>query len=175
MNFYIASSFSLIDRVEAVVAALEARGHEVPVKWWTRLHLKQRFQALEPDAFYAEPECEYAFLRDMKGIHEADAVILVADDEPRPYCGANVEVGIAIGIGRPVFSLGRLQNSAMYWPVKRCRDLNEILATVEGPPKQPDPRDCPSYPCPTPEQAKGCWDCQCDFCPDPSHQKEAAP
>lgn len=29
-------------------------------------------------------------------------------------------------------------------------------------------RDCPSYPCPTPEQAKDCNDCPCDYCPKPS-------
>lgn len=132
MKFYLASSFSLARNLDVLSTALELRGHTVAVKWWERLHLKRKFQDLEPDEFYAEPECEYAFMRDMMGIHEADAVILVADDEPRPYCGANVEVGIAIGVGRPVFSIGRLQNSAMYWPVKRCRDLAEVLAIAEG-------------------------------------------
>jgi len=132
MKFYIASSFSLIDRVEAVVAALEVRGHEVPVKWWTRLHLKQRFQALEPDAFYAEPECEYAFMTDMMGIQDSDALVMVASDEVRSYDGASFEMGYAAGIGRPIFLLGRLKNSVVYWPVKRCKDLNEILNIVEG-------------------------------------------
>ena len=33
--------------------------------------------------------------------------------------------------------------------------------------------DCPSYPCPTPEQAKGCNDCRCECCPNPDKCKEA--
>ena len=131
MKLYIASSFSLIGKVEKLTAILEAEGHEITVKWWTRLHLKQKFQVLEPEEFYAEPECEYAFMRDMKGIHEADALIMVASDEPRSYNGANVEIGMAIGIGRPVFSLGRLTNSAMYWPIKRCTSTDELLSIIK--------------------------------------------
>ena len=32
--------------------------------------------------------------------------------------------------------------------------------------------DCSCYPCPTPEQAKGCEDCQCDECPNPDKCKK---
>ena len=127
MKFYIASSFSLIKQVEFYCDALEREGHEVTVKWWKRLSLKKQFQILSPDAFYAEPECKYAFERDLQGIKEADALLFVAASEPRSYNGANVEVGIAFGLGKPVFSLGTLTNSAMYWGITRCVTIHEVL------------------------------------------------
>lgn len=34
-------------------------------------------------------------------------------------------------------------------------------------------QECPSHPCPTPDQAKGCYDCQCEFCPNPDKRREA--
>lgn len=142
MKLYLASSFSLTDRVEQVAAALEAEGHEIAVRWWDRtfnvegegqVHtqvLKKRYNDMPPDAFYARPECEYAFLTDMQGIQESGALVMVATDEPRDYAGASVEIGYAIGVGRPVFLLGRLKNSAMYWPLCRCKDLPDLLSRL---------------------------------------------
>ena len=132
MKFYLASSFSLIPKVESVCKILETEGHEVTVKWWERLALKKKFQVLEPDDFYAEPECRFAFTRDFKGIAEADALIFVADEEPRSYNGANIEVGIAYGFGVPVYSLGRLTNSAMYLGVARFETVEDILDHLES-------------------------------------------
>ncbi len=127
MKFYLASSFSLIDKVEHVCKILEEEGHEIVVKWWERLALKKKFQVLDPYEFYAEPECKFAFERDLEGIKESDALIFIAADRQRSYNGANVEVGIAFGLGKPVYSIGRLTNSAMYWGVQRAVCIEEIL------------------------------------------------
>lgn len=127
MKFYLASSFSLIDHVDYICNALETEGHEVTVKWWKRIELKNKFQVLEPDDFYDEPECRFAFTRDFKGIAEADALIMIAAKEPRSYNGANIEIGIAYGLGKPVFSLGNLTNSALYLGVTRCKTIEDIL------------------------------------------------
>lgn len=130
MKFYLASSFSLIKKVEFVCQVLENEGHQVTVKRWERLGLKKQFEVLSPDDFYAEPECKYAFERDLEGIKESDALIFIAANHPRSYNGANVEVGMAFGLGKPVFSLGILTNSAMYWGVKRCVTVHDILQEI---------------------------------------------
>jgi len=139
MKIYIASSFSLTARVTRVAAALELLGHEVTVKWWNRtfdvegegqIHtqtLKKRYNDLPPDVFYAKPTCSEAYHADYAGIHEADALLLVADDEPRPFNGANVELGMALAWGKPCFSIGSLQNSVMYSPVIRCGYIGEVM------------------------------------------------
>jgi len=127
MKIYIASSFSLREKVEHVCGVLEDAGHEILVKWWTRFKLKQKFKVLEPDDFYAEPECEYAFNRDLQGIRDCGAVVFVASDEMRPYCGASVEIGMAFALDKPVYSIGIFQNSAMYLKIIQCNSINEIM------------------------------------------------
>ena len=132
MKLYVASSFSLLPKIEKVVQRLEEAGHEVLVKWWTRIGLKKQFMILTPDEFYAEPECGYAFNRDYHGIKECDALIFVAADEPRSYNGGNVEIGMAFGMEKPVYCIGPLVNSAMYWGVKRCNSIDEVLVHLNG-------------------------------------------
>jgi nucleoside 2-deoxyribosyltransferase len=130
MKVYIASSFSLIPKIEMVAAILETYEIEITVKWWKRIQLKMEFAKLSPEEFYAHPECKFAFERDYMGIQEADAVVLVADETPRRYNGANVEVGIAYALGKPVFSFGALENSAMYYKVKRCDNTDILLGEL---------------------------------------------
>jgi len=127
VKIYIASSFSLIDKIERVVAALEEAGHEIMVKWWTRYDLKKKFEVLDPDEFYAEAECAYAYERDFNGVMLSDVLLFVADDEPRYYTGANVELGIALGNSIRCMSIGALRNSALYYNVYRAKDMDDVL------------------------------------------------
>ena len=131
VKIYIASSFSLIPRIEEVVKVLEDAGHEIMVKWWTRYDLKKKFEVLDPDDFYAEPECAYAYERDFNGVMECDVLLFVADDKPRYYTGANVELGIALGNTIRCMSVGRLRNSALYYNVYRAKDMDDVLYTLE--------------------------------------------
>lgn len=131
MKVYIASSFSLIPRVEEACRLLEEAGHVVLVKWWTRLELKKQFEVLSPEDFYDEPECSYAYHRDFDGVMECDVLLFVASDEPRYYTGANVELGIALGNKKFCMSVGRLRNSALYWGVYRCRNMDDVLGMLE--------------------------------------------
>jgi len=130
MKIYIASSFSLIHKIEQIVEILEKAGHEITVKWWTRYDLKKQFEVLEPDDFYEEPECANAYERDFNGVMECNVLLFVADDEPRYYTGANVELGIALGNSIRCMSIGRLRNSALYWNVYRAKDMDDVLETL---------------------------------------------
>ena len=129
MKFYLASDFYHIHVVRAVCNALQERGHTVTVKWWedTALHLSK---IKSPDAFYKQESCRLIFERDKAGIKEASAFILVAGDTPSLFGGANIEVGIAYGLEIPVFSVGNLKNSAMYYGVTRCQSISEILTIL---------------------------------------------
>ena len=139
MNIYIASSFSLIPKVEALEKRLEEKGHKITVKWWKRIYqntdlgtvdtqqLKKEYEDLEPDIFYSKPETRSSYLEDLKGIEDADAFIFVASDIPRNYGGANIELGYALASGLLCLSLGKLENSALYFDVIRCSDHEEII------------------------------------------------
>ncbi len=128
MKIYLASSFSLLAEIEIVCKALEDVGHEVLVKWWTRHKLKQKFSILKPDDFYAEPECKYAFNRDLQGVRDCDALVFVASDKMMAYSGASVEIGMAFALNKPVYSVGIFKNSAMYHGIKRCKNTEDILS-----------------------------------------------
>ena len=142
MKIYVASSFSLIPKVEKVVQALEKAGHKITVKWWNRIYdthdlgdketqeLKKIFADLDPDEFYSRPETHKSFLYDLKGIEDADDFVLVADDVPRNYGGANIELGYAMGCGKDCFSIGVLENSALYYAVKRCKTIDELIFEI---------------------------------------------
>jgi nucleoside 2-deoxyribosyltransferase len=136
MKAYIASSFGLVPKVERVAAMLEDMGHTITVKWW--LPQDRKFKDLlgpkTPEEFYAHPKCRFFFERDFKGVKDADILVFVADDVPRAYNGANVELGIALGDGKICFSVGRLDNSALYWLVVKCQsdaELRQIIGEAQ--------------------------------------------
>ncbi len=126
MKFYLASSFKLIEKVKEVCKAIEGYGHSVTVKWWSREYdipnegkvkttiLKERYEELDPDDFYNRPETKRSYLDDFKGVIDADFFIFVADEIPRKYNGANVELGIALANIIPCFSIGNLELSPLY-------------------------------------------------------------
>ena len=140
MKVYIASSFSLIPKVLKVEKALEDAGFTVLCKWWTGLdHIVGEQQSLrnfgdvaDPDSFYSQPACKTASDRDIAGVKEADFLVFVADDKPRAYNGANIELGIAIGADKTCFSVGVLENSALYHRVIKCKDIDDLLRRINS-------------------------------------------
>lgn len=143
MIVYIASSFSLIPRVELIAERIENLGHTIAVRWWDmswdipgegEVHttdLKERYKDLDPDEFYKKPACKRAYESDVQGVKDCDVFLFVAGDTPRAYNGANVELGIALGAGKPCYSLGVMDTSALYWPVTRCRTEGRFLELLE--------------------------------------------
>jgi hypothetical protein len=139
MKVYVASSFSLIPKVKKITKILEKRGHEISEKWWNRVYsseglglvdtqkLKKIFDDLPPDEFYSKIETRKSYLLDLKGITEAEAFIFVANDKPRKFTGANIELGYALAKGIRCLSIGNLTNSVLYFEVIRCKNIQEIL------------------------------------------------
>lgn len=141
MKVYVASSFSLIPKVETIVKALEEAGHEITVKWWSREYeipgegkvptsdLKGRFKDLDPDRFYSQPETMRSYNADLEGIEDAEALVIIAPDiaSRDALVGANIELGFAIGIKRVVISIGALMNSTMYAGVARTSSIPDLL------------------------------------------------
>lgn len=142
MNIYIASSFNLIPKVKSVCFFLEQNLHVITEKWWCRPYqvegigeiqtsdLKKVYEDLTPIEFYNKPECKMSFELDFIGVKNADALVFVADDKERKYNGANIELGIAIGDNKPCFSIGTLENSVLYYPVKQCRDIAHLISQI---------------------------------------------
>ena len=87
---------------------------------------------LSGEAWYNHPDVVAISKKNFDAIDEADAVLLVCpDDLPIRFNGANIEVGYAIAKGKPVYSIGKLQRSAMYVPVKRLNTIDDFLKEVK--------------------------------------------
>jgi len=144
MKVYLASRFTLIPQVESVASILECRGHEITCKWWSREYqipgegkvkttvLKERTRTLSAEAFYKLPDTRFSYLADLQGIKDADAFIFVAGYDLHPFNGANVELGIALALGKPCYIYGRLPLSVMYYNTKFYDLMMPLLEDMEA-------------------------------------------
>ncbi len=132
MKVYLASSFDMVPIVEIVSDYLERQGHTIAVKWWSKdgFDLRDKKADQTSDGFYKDPICEMIFWRDYQGVTDSDAFVIVAGDIPKKFNGANVEYGIAVAMRKPCFSIGCLENSAMYHPIKKCKALSELAESL---------------------------------------------
>lgn len=134
VKIYLASSFELTPLVQTICDYLEWEGHSISVKWWSvdGFDMRDKKANHTSDSFYKDPVCELIFWRDYQGVTDSDAFVIVAGDTPKKFNGANVEYGIAVALKKPCFSIGRLENSAMYYPVKKCRSLSELSEAIKS-------------------------------------------
>lgn len=130
MKFYLASSFSLVSLVQELADILRQEGHEITTEWW-HTDFKQVVQ--KPDADWYEDERVLAISkRNFDGIERADALILVAGKTPKKFNGANIELGFALALGKMCYSVGALEKSAMYCPVRQFSTADELLSALDA-------------------------------------------
>lgn len=135
LDIYLASSFDLIDTVQVICEILEEEGHTILVKWWSShgFDMWDKKVSLDSDAFYTDPICGKIYEVDFNGVKKADALVLVgAAVAPILFNGANVELGMALAYGKPCYSIGKLKSSAMYHPVIKCKDTEELIQALKG-------------------------------------------
>jgi nucleoside 2-deoxyribosyltransferase len=89
MNLYVAAAW--LERAEArkVMGQLIASGHRITYDW-TRADQFNILQAA----------------KDKQAVLDADALVFLAEKEYSSTGGALVEMGMAIGLGKPVFIIG---------------------------------------------------------------------
>lgn len=125
MKVYLASSFDLIKKVDALAKVLREKGHTVTVEWWRKDFKKLPLADVD---WYEDARVTAISKRNFKGIREADIFVLIAPTLARKkFNGANIELGYALALGKPCYSVGRLQRSAMYVPVTKCDSIEEVL------------------------------------------------
>ena len=85
---YVAGKFEDASRVRIVQADLKDMGFEISFDW-----------THDPEAGPTQA------MNDYNGVMNADVVVCVFEKD-YDYCGSLVEMGIALGAGKPVFVLG---------------------------------------------------------------------
>lgn len=127
-KFYLASSFSLKDKVIKLAEALKKKGHEVTHDWW---NFDYKTINLPDYEWYKHPKVEGISEKNFDAIDRADALILVAPDkECKKFNGANIEVGYALARGMEVLSVGVLERSAMYVPLTQFDTIDELIGDL---------------------------------------------
>ena len=125
MKVYLASSFDLIKKVDALAKVLREKGHKVMVEWWRKDFKKLPLADVD---WYEDARVTAISERNFQGIREADIFVLIAPTlTSKKFNGANIELGYALALGKPCYSVGRLQRSAMYVPVTKCDSIEEVL------------------------------------------------
>lgn len=126
---YLASSFSLLDRVHMVEKALTDRGYEIARRWWEDpLHEGDDREA--PEGFYERDDVQNMAHNNYAAAERADVLVLVApapEAGPRKFNGANLEAGVAHALGIPVVLFGAVEETCMYAPFDHVDDLPELL------------------------------------------------
>ena len=112
-------------------------GYEVTFDWTQIEHLKPYDENVE--------KCREAALLESRGVLDADALIVLAHPAG---VGMYLEMGIAIGRGKPVFVVtdGPSRSMFFYHPlVRRFRTVDEVLDYVDRNPDQLSPPNTASH------------------------------
>src|SRR5258708_5672803 len=112
MKFYLASSFKNYLELNIIEKELKTLGHEVIDVWWN-IDTKSHGPQDNDELWYNWSIVKSILIRHFKAIDNCDALILVSSDQFCKFTGANIEVGYALGKNIPVFSIGKLEKSAM--------------------------------------------------------------
>lgn len=126
MKFFIASH-SQIEAKKFQDKLIEA-GHEVTSRWITE---DTKFHK-SINAYTDEERTRLSQL-DEEDVRKAeDGLVLIAEKEGRCVPGGkHVETGIALGLGRSIYVIGRKENIFHWHPkVKNFKDVNEFLDYV---------------------------------------------
>lgn len=118
MRIYVASFFNTRERLREPVKRIEKSGHIIYSKWLAEF--RSAPDATTTTADYTDDELLGFALRDIAEIRLSDLLICdTADVTPRG--GREVEVGLAIGFGVPVWVVGPLRN-VFHWTAERRFD-----------------------------------------------------
>jgi len=122
MIFYLASNWGSQRRIRDVRSKLVALGHTVRSGWLDETSA-QSFESLDPAR-----RREYSY-RDMGEIATVD-VVCVDTQEPSPSGGREVECGMALAHGKPLFVVGPSRNIFHEVAHRQYADWSEVFAVL---------------------------------------------
>ncbi len=114
MRIYVASKYEEKAYVSEIMDALRKAGHVITYDWTTN-----------------EQVNEAQARADMNGVRSAEALVLIAEKDLN-YCGALVELGIALGLRIPIFVVGKALNDRCIF--MRLPEIRRDFETLLYPP-----------------------------------------
>lgn len=106
MRFYVATGIEHVAQQQAMKVVLEAMGHTISHDWAPMAGLQNDLVDLDPlDVIRNHEGFRSVALHEAEGVRNADAVIVLLPGG----AGTHVEIGIALGAGKPVFLIAEKQ------------------------------------------------------------------
>lgn len=130
LKIYLASRFAYAATCKALAERMTLLNVVVPDQWWD---WDSKELDMTDEVWMRDSRVVAIANKHWRSIRECDALILVGSpDESRPFTGANIEVGYALALGKPVYSVGRLERCAMYEPVHRHATMDDLLDALRA-------------------------------------------
>jgi len=104
MKLYVAGKYQERDKIRLVFQELQRMGHTITLDWTNH--------DIYPNEAIVEKLGQFAN-DDVVGVKEADAVILCLINH-QEYKGLWVEMGVALGAGKPVFIVGEAGHACIF-------------------------------------------------------------
>lgn len=108
MKFYVASRFGNFEAVRRMNDAIQKMGHMLTMDWTKTGELGC---SSHPERLGDPTVLAYA-VSDKHGAMNCDVLILLVTDD---MCGAYMEVGMALAMGRPVFVVGEIKRWSIFY------------------------------------------------------------
>ena len=107
MKIYVAATFSDFSRARAAMAQLRAAGAVITYDWTVNVDAYPNDDA--PDDHAASE----AF-SDLRGVRDADAVLVLTQADHARGCGMWIEMGAALAYGTPVYIVGPQRTRSIF-------------------------------------------------------------
>jgi nucleoside 2-deoxyribosyltransferase len=120
MNIYIAAHCQ--DEARKVASHLITAGHVINSSWLV--------DEYKPTAEHTEAERASIAANDVMEVMQSDCVVLLASPYRVPG-GKFVEVGVALGLCKPVYVLGHRENMIMWHPlVSQSNSVEDLVKSI---------------------------------------------
>lgn len=130
-NVYIGSSIKFKDICDNLSRDLFIKfGIKTVRKWWISYTKEiDKFAKFTNEEFMNHPQVRAIGDSDFRAIEKSDFVVIVVQNGYK-LTGGYVELGYALGKGKPVYILGEPKKSAMFSSCIRISDYNEFLDII---------------------------------------------
>ena len=129
---YIASKFSLKEKVIELKRKLHNEGHLVTINWWD-YEGKKVLVNFSDDEFYNDRRTHFLKERDLFGIRQCEIFVLLSDPvKPLSFNGANFELGYATALHKDCYIIGKIDKTVLYAGITFCKDEREFVSRIPG-------------------------------------------
>lgn len=103
MKLYVAGKWGDREEIDRLMDQLETRGHQITHRWTRFEQHDQGSQTLVDNLPYSVDHLSHAAVFDIRGVQEAEMVLVFMTDPKYAYRGSFTEIGCALGLNKQVF------------------------------------------------------------------------